>query len=466
MAIQRARSKLIDYEIATNPRYDPNWHHERIAEQLEIVEEFGDKFFKILIVTVPPRNGKSHQCSIDFPSWFLGKNPHKEIIIASYSADLAQTFGGKTRDKVDSPAFKLIFPETVLREDEKARGRWSTNKGGGYVAAGVGGPITGRGANVLLIDDPVKNREEAESPVYREKTWDWFTSTAFTRLEPGGVVILIMTRWHMDDLAGRIMASEDFRDMVKIMRFPAIATKDGNARKKGDALWPDRYPIPALNNIKSVIGPYDWSALYQCSPILSEKQEFKPEWYKSIDQEELDMLSTVNYLTVDTAMSKKTQADYCGFCDNSVDKENFWNIKAWRARLGPEELVANLFALHERRHYSAIGIEKTAYTDGLKPFLDAEQRKRNKFLPIVELSHNQTSKEIRSRGLVPLYASGTIRHIKGQCKALEEEQMQFPNGLHDDVLDAEAYQLQVVQESGASDVHIYRPDPKRYNRNK
>lgn len=464
MAIQQSRKNLIDYEIATNPRYDPNWHHERIAAELEHIEKHGDRDFKILIVTVPPRHGKSQQCSVDFPSWFLGRNPHKEIIIASYSAELAQTFGGKTRDKVDSDAFKLIFPETILREDEKARGRWSTNKGGGYVAAGVGGAITGRGANILLIDDPVKNREEAESVVYREKTWDWFTSTAFTRLEPGGVVILIMTRWHMDDLAGRIIASEDFKDLVKVMKFPALATKDGKTRDKNEPLWPVRYPPDALAKIKMFVGPYDWAALYQCSPVLSEKQEFKPEWYKYIDQEELEMLSTVNYLTLDTAMSKKSQADYCGFVDNSVDKENFWNLKAWRARLGPEELVDNLFALHERRHYSAIGIERTSYTDGLKPFLDSEQRKRNKFLPIIELAHNQTSKEIRSRGLIPLYASGTIRHIRGQCKALEEEQVQFPNGLHDDVLDAAAYQLQVVEKGGVGGVHIYRPDSSRYKK--
>jgi len=163
---------------------------------------------------------------------------------------------------------------------------------------------------------------------------------------------------------------------------------------------------------------------------------------------------------VHTAMSKKTQADYCGFVDNSVDKENFWNIKAWRARLGPEELVDNLFALHERRHYSAIGIEKTSYTWGLKPFIDAEQRLRNKFLPIVELEHSQTNKEVRIRGVIPRYASGSIRHVEGACDALEEEQMQFPNGAHDDVLDALAYQVQIVKELKPR-VHISKPKPRR-----
>lgn len=461
--INQARQSLIDFEIATDPRYDPNWHHEVIAKELEHIEAFGDRDYKILIITVPPRHGKSRECSIDFPAWYLGRRPEREVIIASYSADLAHDFGGKTRDKVDSEYFKFIFDNVKLKEDEKAKGRWSTNKQGGYIAAGVGGAITGRGADVLLIDDPVKNAEEAESIVMRDKVWEWWKSTAFTRLHPGGVAIIIMTRWHLDDLAGRIIADPEFGDMTKIIKFPAIATEDDTYRKKGEALWPSRYPVSALMKIKTVVGPYVWSALYQCSPILTEKQEFKPEWYKEISEKELSMLSTAKYLTVDTAMSKKAQADFCGFCDNSVDKEGFWNFKAWRAKLGPEELVDALFALHETRKYSAIGIEKTVYSDGLKPFLDAEQRKRNKFLPIIELQHKGTAKEIRIRSLIPRYASGSIRHIQGQCDALEEEQTTFPNGMHDDVLDAAAYQDQVVQDAKKSST-TYKPDYKGYNR--
>lgn len=444
MGVTRARNHLIDFELLTDPDYLPNWHHEKIALELEHVEKYGDRDYKVLIITVPPRHGKSRECSIDFPAWFLGRNPKKEIIMASYSAELAETFGGKTRDRVDSLQFKVIFPGVRLREDQKARGRWSTKQGGGYMAAGVGGAITGRGADIFIIDDAVKNREEAESEVYREKTWDWFTSVAFTRLHPKGVMIVIMTRWQVDDLAGRIIESDELAAMTKVLKFPALATRDGLNRKVGEPLWRERYDLEALLEIKSAIGPYDWAALYQCDPILTEKQEFKPEWKKYIDEQAVDSLETRNYLTVDTAMSKRAQADYCGFCDNSVDRENFWNLRAWRARLGPEELVDNLFALHEQRHYSAIGLEKTIYTDGLKPFLDAEQRKRNKFLPIVELKHNQNSKEVRIRGLIPRYASGSIRHVKGRCDDLEQEQIEFPNSRNDDVLDAAAYQLQIV----------------------
>ncbi len=441
---QAAREGLIEFEIATDPNYIPNWHHRRIAQELEHVEKFGDRDYKILIVTVPPRHGKSQQCSIDFPAWFFGRNPTKEIIASSYAAELAQDFGSKTRNKIDTPEYKIIFPGVELRDDEKARGRWRTNKGGSYVAVGVGGPITGRGANVLIIDDPVKNREEADSQVYQDKVWDWFTSTAFTRLSPGGVVILILTRWNDNDLAGKILANEGLAKRTKLLKLPARANVDGKNRKAGDPLWTERYDEKALEEIRITVGPYDWASLYQCSPVRTEDQEFKPEWYKTIEEAELASMQTARYLTVDTAMSKKTQADYCGFCDNEVDRENFWNLRAWRARLGPEELVNTLFSLHATNGYSKIGIEKTAYADGLKQFLDQEQRIRNIFLPIVELEHKQTAKEIRIRSLIPRYASGSVRHVEGRCGALEEEQASFPTGVHDDVLDAAAYQSQVV----------------------
>lgn len=459
---QAARDSFISFEIATDPAYEPSWHHRRIARELEHVEAFGDRDYKILIITEPPRHGKSQQCSIDFPAWYFGRNPREgEIIAASYAAALAQDFGSKTRDKVNSEEYQAIFPGVLLRDDEKARGRWRTSAGGSYVAVGVGGPITGRGARILLIDDPVKNREEAESQVMSDKVWGWFTSTAFTRLAPNGVVIVIMTRWHVNDLAGRILGNPELAAMTKLLKLPAVANVGGPNRRAGEPLWPARFTLEALAGIRTTIGPYDWASLYQGSPTTTESQEFKPEWFKYVDEDELASKQTANYLTVDTAMSKKTQSDYCGFCDNSVDRENFWNLRAWRSRLGPEELVDNLFSLHATRHYTKIGIERMSYLDGLKPFLDSEQRKRNVFLPIVELDHRQTAKEVRIRGgLIPRYASGSVRHVEGRCDALEEEMAGFPTGVHDDVLDAAAYQSQLV-EAPRKKTHVNSPKPRR-----
>lgn len=445
MVIQQARNHLIDFQIATNPKYEPNWHHEVIGRELEKIEKEGDKDFKVLLIFVPPRHGKSELCSIGFPAWYLGRNPDKEIIAVSYSGELAQDFGSKTRSVVSSEAYKLIFNVT-LKEDEQAKAKWKTNRGGSYTSVGVGGAITGRGANILLFDDPIKNREEAESEIYRNRVWEFFTSTAFTRLEPKGVVVVILTRWHVDDLAGRILQNSELSKRCRVIHFPAIAVQKEKFREVGEALWSERYPSSVLEEIKRTIGPYDWQSLYQGAPTLTENQEFKPAWYRYRTEQDIEFLNTRNILTIDTALSKRAQADFTGFCDNSIDRENFWNIKAWRMRLGAEELVNAIFNLYTKRHYEKIGIEKTAYTDGLKPYLDEEQRKRGIFLPIVELKHNQVSKEIRIRGLIPRYATGSVFHVAGQCKDLEEEQMQFPVGLHDDVLDAVAYQLQIVED--------------------
>ena len=442
--VQRARQSLIDFQIATNPKYEPNWHQEVIASELENIEAFGDRDYKVLLVFVPPRHGKSELCSIGFPAWYLGRNPDKEIITVSYSAELAQDFGSKTRSVVSGEAYPYIFTGLALKEDEQAKAKWRTNKGGSYTSVGVGGAITGRGANILLFDDPIKNREEAESAVYREKVWQFFTSTAFTRLEPRGVVVVILTRWHVDDLAGRILANKELSKRCKVIHFPAIATEREVHRNVGEALWPERFNLKALEEIKNTIGPYDWSSLYQGSPVFSEDQEFRPEWFRYIPEAQLDAYNTRRFLTIDTAMSKKAQADYTGFCDNRVSDQNFWHLKAWRMKLGPEELVDTLFNLHKRNKYEAIGIEKTTFTEGLKPFLDMEQRRRNTFLPIVELEHNQTKKEIRIRGLIPRYASKSVFHIEEECKDLEEEMFQFPVGLHDDVIDSVAYQLQLA----------------------
>lgn len=456
--MQEAKEHLIDFLIATNQKYEPNWHHELIANELERIERVGDRDYKVLMVFVPPRHGKSELCSVGFPAWFLGRNPEKEIITVSYSAELAQDFGSKTRSIVSGEAYPHIFSGITLKEDEQAKAKWRTNKGGSYTSVGVGGAVTGRGANILLFDDPIKNREEAESQIYRDKVWQFFTSTAFTRLEPNGVVVVILTRWHVDDLAGRILANPELSKRCKVIHFPAIAVKKESYRENGEALWPERFAIPTLEEIKNTIGPYDWEALYQGSPVLTEKQEFKPDWLRYKSEVEVEALSCARYLTIDTAISKKSSADYTGFCDNRVNKENFWHLKAWRMRLGPEELVDAIFALHTRNRYDKIGIEKTIYLDALKPYLDEKQRQRNEFLPIVELKHNQTQKEVRIRGLIPRYATASIFHVKGETVALEEEMWSFPHGLHDDVLDATAYQLQITADENVGQVTVHIPD--------
>lgn len=453
----RANNHLIDFSILTNKLYKPNWHHEEIAQELEKIEsgQFIKDGKKILMVFMPPRHGKSEECTINFPAWYLGRNPDKEIITASYSGDLAIKFGGKTRDLVNSPAYKSVFPNVRLKKGEEGRAEWMTNHGGTYVSVGVGGATTGKGANIFIIDDPIKNPEEAESDIYRDKVWEWFLSVAWTRLEPQGVVIIILTRWHLDDLAGRIIGNEDFKKIVKIISYPAIAELKEDHREIGEALWSDRYDLEELERNRTLLGSKNFQALYQQHPIASENQEFKSHWFKYRDRKELDTLNKRRFLTIDTAISQKASADYTGLCDNIVDTNNFWNLKAWRLKIDPLELIDLLFTLHTNNRYEKIGIEKTIYLQAIKPFLDEEQRKRNKFLPIVELSHNQVNKEVRIRGLIPRYESGSIFHLKGECRDLEEELLNFPQAIHDDVSDATAYQSQIASKP-------YEPVVRRY----
>jgi hypothetical protein len=438
-----ARRHLLDFVHYNFPSYDASWHHKVIIEKLEAVER-GD--ILRLMLFLPPRHGKSELGSIQMPAWYLGRNPGKEIINSSYTADLAVDFGRKTRNLVGSVEFRNLFG-TTLSEDSQAANKWNTDQDGSYIAVGVGGPITGRGADLLIIDDPFKNRQEADSPLVRKQVWDWYTSTAYTRLSPKGAIVLICTRWHDEDLAGRLLAAEKTgADKWEVVSLPAMATKDEPPyRLKGEALWPTRFDIKRLEQIKQVSGTYDWASLYQQNPIDEESIEFKKEWFRIRSVNEVDRLNTRRFLTIDTAGRMTGTSDYTGIIDNAVDTEGFWNIKATQYKIGPEQLVEMLFALQQKYHYEKIGIEKTIYLDALKMFLDMEAMKRRIVLPIVELKHGGLSKQLRIRGLLPRYQYGRIFHIEGACDDLIPQLVRFPKGGHDDLLDALAYQDQIAE---------------------
>ena len=235
---------------------------------------------KRLIVNMPPRHGKSELISRYFPAWYLGTYPDRRIILVSYEAGFAASWGRKTKELLEEHGEDL-FGIKLNRLSNSAY-RWDVlGQEGGLNATGVGGAITGKGANVLIIDDPVKNDEQANSKTYRDKTYDWFRATAYTRLEPDGAIIVIMTRWHFDDLAGRLINDPDSDDKWEVLSFPAIAKEnDSLGRDEGVPLWEYRYPVDKLNKIKSQIGSYWFSALYQQQPIATEYQIFKTEWWK------------------------------------------------------------------------------------------------------------------------------------------------------------------------------------------
>ena len=461
-----AKRHLKDFASYTYDGYMSNWHTDIICDALEDVANGKIRF---LFIEAPPRHSKSLHVSQLFPAWAMGRNRDDDIIVSSYSGDLATTHGRETRNLMDSQKYKNVF-ETRLAQDSTAKGKFNTDGKGAYNAVGVGGSTTGKGAKFFIVDDSIKDRKEAESQVIREGIWDWFRSVARTRLTPDGAMIVMQTRWHMDDIIGRLLEEEPWIDYFEYkqtglgdakwvrLTLPAFAVVDEPYRKHGEALWPQRYNHIELEDIKHSLGPYEFSALYQQNPVASGNQEFNPEWYKYITNTEVEQkYFPRRYLTIDTAVSQKDSADYTGFVDNRVDNLNFWHLEAWKQRITPDKLIEMLFALQAQNKYTAIGIEETVFLMAIKPFLDDEMRKRDQYLPIVPLKHNQTQKEIRIRALIPRYASGSIFHIEGKCKELEFEQSTFPFGMYDDVVDSCAYQEQLIEKGGTKVFKQHRP---------
>lgn len=237
-----------------------------------------------------------------FPAWYMGRHPDRQIICATYSDEFAQDFGRNVRGIVAGDEFKALFPQVSLSADAKASDRWTTNKGGIYKSSGIGGSLTGRGAHLAVIDDPVKNRDTADSKLERDRAWNWYRSVLYTRLMPGGAIILIATRWNDDDLIGRVLeeAEKDGVDQWDLVSLPALADEDKDplGREKGQALWPEWYPVEELERIKSTVGPREWSALYQQKPAQDEGAFFKREWFR-----DFDLSSVKSKLQTDIALS-------------------------------------------------------------------------------------------------------------------------------------------------------------------
>lgn len=279
-----------------------------------------------IIVSMPPRHGKSELLSVNTPIWALDMFPEDPIILATYGADLSKGFSRRVRDTIlelggvdnkPSPAHILAGRprlRTTVRSDAQLVTGWLTPQGGGMAAVGVGGPITGKGAKILLVDDYIKNTDEAESKTARDSMYDWFTSTAYTRLEPGGSVIILATRWHKDDLIGRLIENQaEFKGLWKVIEIPAIAFNDGTkdllGRAPGEALWPERYPLSRLMQIKAILGNYFWSAEYQQRPINRADAKFDSNLIEKVRVLPL-MQHTRNIRSWDLAGTESKKADW------------------------------------------------------------------------------------------------------------------------------------------------------------
>jgi predicted phage terminase large subunit-like protein len=393
---------------------------------------------------MPPRHGKSTLASIAFPAWHLGRNPDHEFISCSYSGSLAMSFSRKVRQVLREPNYKTIFEGTKLDKDSQSVESWQTTKSGGYVAAGVGGGITGKGAHVLLIDDPVKNREDAESENNREATWDWYTSTAYTRLSPGGGILVILTRWHDDDLAGKLlMASENGADEWEVVKYPAIAEEDEEFRKSGEPLHPERYNLESLEMIQKAIGPRDWTALYQQNPVSDEGDYFTRDMIRYFEPDEVEYDKMRYYCAWDLAIGQRDRNDYSVGIVVGVDEyDNMFVVDLVRGKYDGYELVEKILDLYEQWRPGIVGIERGHIEMAIGPFLEkrvAERRLHSAYFK--DLKVGRRDKEARARAIQGRMQQGRVYFPTDAIWTgpLVAELLRFPNGVHDDQVDALAW---------------------------
>lgn len=442
-----AKNHLLPFIMRFNASYEPGWVHKDICEKLEwFSAAVAARQSPRLMIFMPPRHGKSEIGSRSFPAWHLGRYPNHEFIGCSYGSDLANGFSRKVRDVVKDPSFQAVFPECVVNKDSQSVEAWLTTKGGGYAAAGVGGPITGRGAHVLVIDDPIKNREAAESATNRESVWDWYTSTAYTRLAPGGGVLLILTRWHDDDLAGRLLKkmAEGEGDEWVVVEYPAQAVNDELFRKAGEPLHPERYDNEALDRIKRAVGPRDWQALYQQNPTPDDGDYFNKDMFQWYGPQDIPPYSEMNFYTAwDFAIGEKEQNDYSVGITVGVDKhDRTFVVDVQRGHWGTMELVDKVLEVYKTWRPAITGLERGHIEMTLRPFIEKRIREeRLTSFYIEELNPGKRDKVARARSIQGRMQQGLV-FFRKNCNAtaaLVAEMMRFPNGIHDDCVDGMAW---------------------------
>lgn len=423
-ALKLARERLVSFAMLTYRNYRPGWHHRLLAEKLMETESgTADR----LMVLMPPRHGKSELASVRFPAWFLGRNPEKRVIATSYSARLAENFGRKVRDITADPVFPLVFGGVGLSGRSKAADRWETTRGGGYVAAGVGGSITGMGGDLLIVDDPFKNQEDADSKNYRDKVWDWYQSTLYTRIEKNGKIVVILTRWHEDDLAGRLLNSGT--DKWDVVSFPALAEENERFRLEGEPLWPEKYGTDALERIKSAVGTRVWNALYQQRPAPDDGAVFKKSWFQTYETPPVFDYMLQSW---DMTFSDGDASDYVVGQVWGVRGAQRYLVDQVRGRMDFMSAVRALCSMTDRYPQArAKYVEDKANGPAVISAL------KNEVQGLIPVSP-KGSKVSRAIAVTPVLEAGNVFLKKGAkfSEELMEEAAIFPAGKHDDMVDA------------------------------
>ncbi len=386
---------------------------------------------KRLMINMPPRHGKSELISKYFPFWYLGLNPKNHIMLSSYETEFAASWGKKAKDLMTVYGESLF--DVKIEKGSNSKYKWLIKDfQGGLEAVGVGAGLTGKGADILIIDDPVKNNEQAMSVTYRNKAWDWYVSSALTRLEPNGAIIFVMTRWHYDDLAGRILENDN--ENWTVVDLPAIADEnDVLGRSKGDALWNRRFDIDKLLKLKKNLGSYWFSCLYQQKPIASEYQIFKPSWWQFYKERPS---CSIIIQTWDTAFKQGQENDFTVCATWGLSGNNFYLIDILRGKyLFPElkKIVVSQATMHNPK---LILIEDAASGQSL-----IQELRKSTSLPISPVK--TSSKEIRAHIISPLLEASQVFVPEGKIWLADfiNEHSNFPNDKHDDIVDTTTMSL-------------------------
>lgn len=422
-------------------------HHAVMAKKFEAIAEGK---LKRLIINMPPRHTKSEFASYLLPAWFLGRFPGKKIIQSSNTAELAVGFGRKVRNLVDSEAYTKVFPNVSLRHDSKAAGRWSTNENGEYFAIGVGGTVTGKGADLLIIDDPHSEQEAAlaaNDPSIYDKVYEWFTSGPRQRLQPGGAIVIVMTRWGKRDLTGQVLKAAAQRDGDEwdVVEFPAILPSN-------KPLWPEFWSYEELSALRNELPNPKWQAQYQQSPTSESAAIIKREWW-NIWEPENPPICDYTLMAWDTAFEKSSRADYSAMTlwgvfehpdDNGIYQTNIILLNAFRDRMEFPELKRRAIEHYRDWEPDSVIIEKKASGAPLIYEMRAMGIPVQEFTPV-----RGNDKISRVNAISDLFASGRVWAPPSRwAEEVIDEVASFPSGEHDDYVDTVSLAMMRFRKGG------------------
>ncbi len=439
------QTKFIKFVEKVWPTFISGAHHKRMAEAFERVAR-GE--CKRLIINMPPRHTKSEFASYLLPAWFLGRFPHKKVIQTSHTAELAVGFGRKVRNLVDSEVYHDNFPDLSLQADSKAAGRWNTSKGGDYFAIGVGGAVTGKGADLLIIDDPHSEQEAAlaaVNPDVYDKVYEWYTSGPRQRLQPGGAIVIVMTRWAQRDLTGQVLKNAALRGETdwEVIEFPAILPS-------GNPLWPQFWSLAELEALREELPNSKWQAQYQQNPVGNESAIVKRDWWKWWEEDDPPACDFI-LQSWDTAFEKHQRADYSagttwGVFNNPKDgnRPNLILLNTYKKRVEWVDLKKDVLEEYKEYEPDSLIIEKKATGAPLIYELRAMG------IPVQEFTPSKGQDKIaRLNAVSDIIASGKVWVPRTRwAEELVDEIAAFPSGEHDDLVDATTLALMRFRQGG------------------